>query len=86
MPEPAAIQYHQALLNVLCTSATPGVATYEEWRRECVQRELVDDWVGDAKKDEASRGLFKKYRRMLVENGWIACDSQKRTVRNLRKS
>ena len=80
---PAARKFHEALLDALAISPTPGHTTRDVWFDECVRRGLAEEIAPDDDHKERSnkKAILRKYIRMLVAAEWIGVDGE--TVRDL---
>ncbi|MDE2580223.1 MAG: AAA family ATPase, partial [Rhodospirillales bacterium] len=81
--QPSIVAWHDALLDALCVSASPGSATKDEWFAEGVRRSLTDaPEEGDTRTiREAKRAKFRKAVAALVTARWVSADGE--TVRDL---
>ncbi len=81
--QPSVAVWYDALLDALCVSTTPLIATKEEWFAEGVRRSLTEHPAeGDtATIKDAKRAKFRKAVAALVTAGWVSVDGEQ--VRDL---
>jgi hypothetical protein len=76
--------FHDALLDALVRTDTPGTATRAAWTAEAIRRGLIDapaDADSPAIKDRKGAKM-RKYRSVLLNAGWIGIDGE--DVTNLK--
>ena len=75
---PTARKFHEALLDALIVSPTPGRTIRDAWFNECARRGLADVVSANAGHQErsAKKASFRKYLRELTIAEWIGVDGE----------